>query len=224
MKGRTHLTVGLGIGAVASLTQNIESMPILLVASGLASLAPDLDGNNLLNKRITKTAKFIKKRGVFGGGFLILLAIAMFFLDSKGIAFFDESWFTKQNEILLFGLGTVILGFSLRSQETLKNLLMSLIGIFLLYYAVTNELPWLVMLALYIGVVGWFAHRGPTHTIWAVAYWWYMSYLLEVNTGVNGLALTSTFAYVSHIVGDMLTKQGVKFLAPLTSKVFRFRL
>lgn len=63
MKGRTHLTIGLGIGAVASVSQSLETIPVILVASGLASLAPDLDGNNLLNKRVTKTAKLIKKSG-----------------------------------------------------------------------------------------------------------------------------------------------------------------
>ena len=224
MKGRTHLALGLGIGVVASVTQPLEAMPIILIASGVASLAPDLDGNNLLNKRVTKSAKHIKKGGVFVGAILIALAIAAFFLPGNFLSFLDENWLEQQNVYLLFGWGIVLIGFSLRSQETVKNILMSILGLFLLYYAATIELWWLVMFALYIGGVGWFAHRGPTHTIWAVIYWWYMSHLLEVNTGVNHLAIISTLAYLSHLVGDMLTKKGVKFLSPLTRKVFRIRI
>ncbi len=224
MKGRTHLTIGLGIGAVASVSQSLEMMPVILVASGVASLAPDLDGNNLLNKRVTKTAILIKKSGVFVGVALMVLTLITFFWDVNFFSFLDERWFNQQNILLLFGLGAVILGLSVKSQETLKNILMSVLSLFLLYYAVTNELWWLFMFALFIGGAGWFPHRGLTHTIWALIYWWYMSYLLEVSIKVEGLALISTIAYLSHIVGDMLTKKGVKFLYPLTKKVFRIRM
>ncbi|MEH7381955.1 metal-dependent hydrolase [Bacillus sp. JJ1533] len=224
MKGRTHLTIGLGIGVVASVSQSLETMPIMLVAAGVASLAPDLDGNNLLNKRVTKTAKLIKKGGVFVGVALMALSLITFLLDINFLSFFDEKWFNQQNRLLLFGWGAIILGLSLKSQETLKNILMSIVSLFLLYYAVTNETWWLVMFALYLGGSGWFAHRGPTHTIWALIYWWYMSYLLQVSTGVETIALISTIAYLSHIAGDMLTKKGVKFLYPLTDKVFRIRI
>lgn len=224
MKGRTHLTVGLGIGAVASVNQSLEVIPVVLIASGVASLAPDLDGNNLLNRRVTKTAKLIKKIGVFVAVTMMVLSLFTFFVDVEFLSFLDERWFEQQHRLLLFGWGAVILGLSFRSQETLKNIMMSIIGLFLLYYAATNELWWLVMFALYIGGVGWFAHRGPTHTIWALIYWWYMSHLLEINIEVDGLALISTIAYLSHIVGDMLTKNGVKFLYPFTKKVFRIRI
>lgn len=224
MKGRTHVTIGLGIGVVASINQPLDAVPVILAASGVASLAPDLDGNNLLNRRVTKTAKHIKKSGVYVGVALMVLTLVSFFLQMDFFSFLDEGWLQQQNKLLLFGLGVVILGFSLRSQETLKNILMSIIGLLLLYYAVTNGICWLIMFSLFIGGVGWFAHRGPTHTIWALIYWGYMSYLLEVNTGVNNLSITSTIAYLSHIVGDMTTRQGVKFLHPLTSKVFRIRL
>ncbi|MEK5440420.1 metal-dependent hydrolase [Fredinandcohnia sp. FSL W7-1320] len=223
MKGRTHLAIGLGIGAVASVNQPLEMMPVILVASGVASLAPDLDGNNLLNKRVTKTAKLIKKSGVFVGGILMVLALVTYFLDVNYLSFINDKWFSQQNSLLLFGWGAVILGLSFKGQETLKNILMSILSLILLYYAATNELWWLIMFALYIGGAGWFAHRGPTHTIWALIYWWYMSHLLEVNTKVDGLALISTIAYLSHILGDMLTKKGVKFLYPVINKVFRFR-
>ncbi|TSI04520.1 metal-dependent hydrolase [Lysinibacillus sp. BW-2-10] len=223
MKGRTHLTIGLGIGAVASVSQPLEMIPVILVASGIASLAPDLDGNNLLNKRITNTAKLIKKRGIFIGVALMVLSLVTYFLDVNFLSSLDGKWFTQQNKLLLFGCGAIIIGLSLKSQETLKNILMSILSLFLLYYAITDELWWLVMFALYIGGVGWFPHRGLTHTIWALAYWWYMSYLLQVSTGVDGLALISTIAYLSHIVGDMSTKKGIKFLYPFTNKVFRIR-
>lgn len=223
MKGRTHLTIGLGIGAVASVSQPLEIMPVILAASGVASLAPDLDGNNLLNKRVTKTAKLIKKSGVFVGGALIILSLVTYFFDVNFLSFIDGKWFTQQNKLLLLGWGAVIIGLSLKSQETLKNILMSIFSLFLLYYAITDELWWLVLFALYIGGAGWFPHRGATHTIWALIYWWYMSYLLQVSTGVENLALISTLAYLSHIGGDMLTKKGVKFLYPVTNKVFRMR-
>ncbi|MFC5464050.1 metal-dependent hydrolase [Lederbergia graminis] len=221
MKGRTHLTIGLGIGAVACINQPLEALPVILVASGVASLAPDLDGRNILNNRVTKTAKMIKKGGVFVGGILMILSLLTFFIDFNFLSFLDEKWFNQQNKLLLFGWGVVIIGLSLKSQETLKNILMTILSLFLLYYAVSNESWWMVMFALYIGVAGWFAHRGPTHTIWATMYWGYMSYLLEVQTTVDGLALISMFAYLSHIIGDMFTPKGIKLLSPLSNKVFR---
>ncbi|WP_449538619.1 metal-dependent hydrolase [Ferdinandcohnia sp. Marseille-Q9671] len=224
MKGRTHLAIGLGIGAVASVSQTIEALPVILVATGVASLAPDLDGNNLLNKRVTKTAKLIKKGGLFVGVAIMVMSLVAYFLDLSFLSFLDQKWFSQQNILLLFGWGAVMIGLSLKSQETLKNILMSILSLALLYYAFTNEIWWLVLFAFYIGAAGWFPHRGFTHTIWAIAYWWYMSYLLERSIGVDSLALISTIAYLSHILGDMLTKKGVKFLSPLTNKVFRFRV
>ena len=81
MKGRTHLAIGLGIGAVASVNQSLEMIPVILTATGVASLAPDLDGNNLLNKRVTKTAKLIKKQGVIAGVALMILSLITYFLE-----------------------------------------------------------------------------------------------------------------------------------------------
>lgn len=223
MKGQTHLAVGLGIGVIASFNQPAQFIPIVMVASGVASLAADLDGNNLLNKRVTKTAKQFKEFGLIIALALMLFSIVSIFLDANSLPFLNESWFNLQSKLLMFVLGAVILGFSLRKQETVKNVLMSLIALVLIYYAATNGLWWLVMFALYIGIAGWFSHRGPTHTIWALIYWGVMSYLLEESTGVKGLMFVSSLSYLSHIVGDMLTKRGVKFLHPVTSKVFRIR-
>ena len=83
MKGRTHLAIGLGIGAVASVNQTLEMIPVILTATGVASLAPDLDGNNLLNKRVTKTAKLIKKQGVIAGVALIILSLITYLLNFR---------------------------------------------------------------------------------------------------------------------------------------------
>ena len=224
MKGRTHLTIGLGIGAVASVSQTPEMIPIVLAATAVASLAPDLDGNNLLNKHVTKTAKQIKKGGQFVGGALIVLSLFSYIFNINFLPFLEEGWLTQQNKLLFLGLGAIIIALSMRSQETLKNILMSILGLFLLYYAITDELWWLVMFALYIGAAGWFPHRGQTHTIWAVIYWGYMSYMLEMSTGVEHLAIISTMAYLSHILGDMMTIKGVKFLSPITNKVFKIRI
>ncbi|MBD8036292.1 metal-dependent hydrolase [Solibacillus sp. A46] len=224
MKGRTHLTIGLGIGAVASVSQTPEMIPIVLAVSAVASLAPDLDGNNLLNKHVTKTAKQIKKGGQFVGVALIVLSLFAYIFNINFLPFLEDEWLTQQNKLLFLGLGAIIIALSMRSQETLKNILMSILGLFLLYYAITDELSWLVMFALYIGAAGWFPHRGQTHTIWAVIYWGYMSYLLEMSTGAEHLAIISTMAYLSHILGDMMTIKGVKFLSPITSKVFKIRI
>jgi len=140
------------------------------------------------------------------------------------LPFLDGEWFTQQNKLLFLALGAIIIAMSMRSQETLKNILMTILSLFLLYYAITDELWWLVLFAVYIGAAGWFPHRGFTHTIWAVVFWAYMSHLLEVSTGAENLAIISTMAYLSHILGDMMTKKGVKFLAPITNKVFKIRI
>jgi inner membrane protein len=223
MKGQTHLAVGLGIGVIASFNQPVEHIPIVMVTAGIASLAADLDGNNLLNKRVTKAAKQFKEFGVIIALVLMIFSVVSLFLDEQSLPFIRDSWFTLQSKLLNFGLGAVILSFALRKQETLKNIIMSLIGLTLIYYAATNEWWWLVMFGLYIGGAGWFSHRGPTHTLWALLYWMAMSFLLENSTGIQGLTLISTLSYLSHIVGDMLTKRGVKFLQPITNKVFRFK-
>lgn len=223
MKGQTHLAVGVGIGAIASFYQPLEHIHIVIVTTGIASLAADLDGNNLLNKRVTKTAKQFKEFGVIIALALMIISVVSLFLDVKLLPFIIESWFTLQIKLLLFGLGAVILSFALRKQETLKNIIMSLLGLALIYYAATNEWWWLVMFGLFIGGAGWFSHRGPTHTLWAVLYWAGMSFFLEESTGIKGLTLISSLSYLSHIIGDMLTKRGVKFISPISNRVFRFR-
>lgn len=224
MKGKTHLAVGAGIGLIASFHQPVEAIPIVMVTSGVASLAADLDGNNLLNKRVTSVAKQIKKFGLIISLLCMLIASIAIFIDENSFPFLKTSWFSFESNLLLFGVGVVILGFSFRKQETLKNILMSLIGLLLIYYGVNHEVWWLVMFALYIAIAGWFSHRGATHTIWALLYWMVMSYLLEKNTGIQGLTLTSSLSYLSHIIGDMLTKRGVKFFQPLINKTFRIKM
>ncbi|MBB6446555.1 metal-dependent hydrolase [Bacillus benzoevorans] len=224
MKGQTHLAVGLGIGVIASFNQPAAFIPIVMITSGVASLAPDLDGNNLLNKRVTKTAKQFRKFGLITALVLMIFSVVSLFLENNSLPLLNESWFTLQNKLLMFVLGAIILSFALRKLETLKNILMSLIGLVLIYYAASNELWWLVMFGLYIGGAGWFSHRGATHTIWVFIYWGVMSYLLEESTGIKGLTLISSLSYLSHIVGDMLTKRGVKFMVPMTNKVFRIKI
>jgi inner membrane protein len=220
VKGQTHLAIGIGIGAIASVNQPLEHIPFVLATAGVASLAADLDGNNLLNKRITKTVRTFKRIGWTLAIAIMVLALGSFFIRESAL----PNWLTMKNKLQLLAVGAVLLGLSLRSQETLKNILMSIIGLFLLYYAATNEIWWLFMFAFFLGGVGWFPHRGVTHTIWALAYWIGMSYLLEQGTGITGILLVSSLSYLSHIIADMLTKRGVKFLHPLTSKVFRFKL
>jgi inner membrane protein len=219
VKGHTHLAIGLGIGAIASIQQPLEHIPYVLTAAGIASLAADLDGNNLLNKRITKTVRIFKKIGWIMAIAIMFVALGSIFIHER----FLPSSFTLYNKLLLLAIGAVLLGFALRSQETLKNILMSFIGLFLLYYAATHEIWWLAMFAFFLGGAGWFPHRGATHTIWAVAYWMAMSYLLEQSTEIKGMALVSSLSYLSHIAGDMMTKRGVKFLAPLSGRVFRLK-
>jgi inner membrane protein len=221
VEGRTHLAVGVGIGVIASINQPLEHIPIVLLTSGVASLAADLDANNLLNKHVTKTVKHFKKVGMFLAIAIMALVVAMIFLDVK---ISTIEWLTLQHKLILLSVGAMVLGFSFSSHETLKNIIMSLIGLVLIYYAASTDIWWLVMFAFFIGGAGWFSHRGATHTIWALAYWGVMSYLLEQGTGIEGLTLISGLAYLSHIIGDMLTKRGVKFLYPVTKKVFRFKV
>jgi inner membrane protein len=223
VEGRTHLAVGVGIGVIGSFDQPLEHIPIILLASGVASLAADLDANNLLNKHVTKTVKHFKKVGMTLAIAIMVLAVAMIFIDEKSLPILQSEWLTLQHKLILLSVGAVVLGFSFSSHETLKNIIMSIIGLILIYYAATIELWWLVMLAFFIGGAGWFSHRGATHTVWALSYWGLMSYLLEQNTGIERLTLISVLAYLSHIIGDMLTKRGVKFLYPFTKKVFRFK-
>jgi inner membrane protein len=180
VKGQAHLAVGLGIGVIASFNQPPEHVPILLVTAGIASLAADLDGNNLLNKRVTKTAKQFKEVGLVIAIVFMILSVISIFLDGNSLPFLNRKWITLQNKLLLFGVGAVILGFAHRSQETLKNILMSVIGLVLFYYSVSNEIWWLVMFAFFIGGAGWFSHRGATHTIWALFYWVEMSVTISL--------------------------------------------
>ncbi len=153
MQGKTHLAIGIGIGVIASINQPAEFIPIVIASSGVASLAPDLDGNNLLNKQVTKIAKLFKEFGLIVALALMIFSVVLLLFESISLPVINESWFTLQNKLLMFVLGAVILSFTFRKQETLKNILMSLISLGLIYYAATNELWWLVMLGLYIGGV-----------------------------------------------------------------------
>ncbi|MBH5319090.1 metal-dependent hydrolase [Paenibacillus sp. GSMTC-2017] len=214
MTGKTHLAIGAAVGAASAIYFSHDLVNIALFASvaGFSALCADLDGPSMLTSKITKLSKQIREFSLWAG-VVYLILIAYFFLSDKYIS----------PIIAGGGFAAVLVGLVMK-QGFVRNALVSLVGLYLIYHGLSHDQTWLMGLGLFVGWAPWLAHRGMTHTIWIIPFWGWIGWGLEQELAVNGLAVTAMLGYVSHLVADTLTPSGVKWLYPLTKKSFKLKL
>ncbi|MBB3114786.1 inner membrane protein [Paenibacillus phyllosphaerae] len=214
MKGRTHAIIGLTIGAAASVyyPMSVQSTALYLIVGGFSALSADLDGTNMLSSKLDKLTKAIRASVLWAGILGTIISAVLF-------------WMRPEPQLVLWAASgaAVLLGLITR-HGTLRNLLVCLIGVGLFYAGVVNDhMLWLIGLGVYIAIVPWLAHRGLSHSIWAVLYWCWLGRELQNDLNYEGVALVAAAGYLSHLVADTLTPSGVKWLFPLWKKSIKLR-
>lgn len=211
MKGSTHLAIGLVIGAAAALYHPLAPVrsAAYIAAAGLSALAPDLDGTNMLSAKLGGLSRAIHRGALVGGA---VAAAAAAYLYMSGMA--------VPAPLVWIGIPLMLVLMSV-SSGTIRNGLVSLVGVGLAAAGLRSGQTWLIGLGAYTAWAPWLKHRGMTHTVWALLYWYWLGREAESQLHVPGLAIVAAAGYASHLIADTLTSLGVKWLYPLYRKSIR---
>ena len=208
MKGSTHANRRRRYrgSRLRVLSDRSESGAIYMAVAVFSALSADLDGASILTGRLSKLSVQLRELAIWAG----LLSLAVL-----GYLYFDSG---RMYPAFAAIAGTLsLLGF-VSKEGFIRNALVSVVGGIIIYFGWKIELGWLIGLGAFVAVVPWLAHRGMTHTVWAIAIWAWIGYGLEQQVGIEGIMLVAAAGYISHLVLDTLTPLGVKWLYPLINK------
>lgn len=214
MTGKTHLAIGMTIGAFAAVyyTNDMKEAATYVAIAGFSALTADLDGNSMLSSKLGKLSKLIREFTLWSG--VILAALI-------GYYYFTEK---SPSPLYIGAAGAIFLLGLIAKEGVIRNALVSAVGAALMYAGYLHQMNWLMGFGLFVAVVPWLNHRGMTHTIWAIPIWGAIGWGLEQQLQLEGITIVSMLGYVSHLVADTLTPSGVKWLYPLMKKSFKIRL
>ncbi len=200
LDGKSHVIVGLFATGVTMYATKNDSMTVPLIVGAISSLAPDLDHHNSsLTKKVSMPLKVLFS--------LLFLAVTLFIVVKTGKLIYSGSWIYAVGILTLF----IVCVSWLRNLKTilmLTGILIAVIGWFFFYGY------WSIFaLGLFVAVSSRLKHRGPTHSLYFLAVWSGICYLLQKDLMINGLWLAGTVGYFSHLLADQLfTKQSIKWL------------
>jgi inner membrane protein len=214
MTGKVHLGIGavLGMVTAASFTTTLEDAAIIVGIAMFSALVPDIDGNSLLVSKLNNVVTFLRLVLLYGGfGFACWLGYNYYITNEIDQAYAG------------IAISAILVGSLLNNKGPARNLMVSAIGVCMFYYGLVLDAWtfWLILLGLYIMVAPWLPHRGLTHSIWALLLWGLIAYLAEQEFGLEGIMKAAVAGYLSHLVADMFTAKGIKWLAPITDKAFK---
>ncbi|KIL34210.1 metal-dependent hydrolase [Cohnella kolymensis] len=214
MKGSTHFAIGAAIGAAASLYYpfSFNNAALYLSVASFSALSADLDGTSLLSSTLGKVSKSLRDIVLWAGVLLSGVTAYLYFMD-------DRIHLT----VSVVAVTLLLLGF-VSKEGIIRNILVSMVGLGLLYAGWYSELNWLMGLGGFVAWVPWLKHRGLTHTIWAVMLWGALGWGLQNHLQVPGIMSVSIAGYVSHLLADTFTPAGVKWLFPLYNRSIKFRV
>ncbi|PEJ53647.1 hypothetical protein CN601_10280 [Bacillus sp. AFS017336] len=200
LDGKSHVIVGLFATGVTMYATKNDSIIVPLIVGAISSLAPDLDHHNSsLTKKVSMPLKIFLS--------LIFIAATLFIVMKTGALIYSGSWIYGVGILTLF----IMIVSWLRNIKTilmLTGILIAVIGWFFFhsYWSI-------VALGLFVAVSSRLKHRGPTHSLYFLAIWSGICYLLQKDLMMNGLWLAGTVGYFSHLLADQLfTKQNIKWL------------
>lgn len=212
MRGKSHLAIGLLTTIEVSSIIGIGISPINMVFASIFSVLPDIDESNssVLNNIISK--KFTKQiHKVLLYTFLITLVY----------------FYMKTNDNLYIILFVSIFLINIIEKKITENFVRSsFISLFFLLITLT-----LIIFKVNLGIVLMSSllflfpiskHRSISHSIIAVIFIFIVMKYLESIYYLKNIAVTSTIAYLSHIICDAVTKRGIPILYPFSKKFFSF--
>ncbi|WP_138754284.1 metal-dependent hydrolase [Paenibacillus sinopodophylli] len=214
MTGKTHLAIGVAVGAAASVYYpfTLEHAALYMAVAGFSALCADLDGPSMLSTKLSKLSKLLRELTLWSGFLLAGIVCYYFFTDQSPSAVYIGV------AAAMFLLGLIA------KQGVIRNVLATLVGCIVMYAGYYYQMNWLIGFGLFSAWVPWLKHRGMTHTIWAIPIWGAIGWGLENQLNIDGIAITAMLGYASHLIADTLTPSGVKWLYPLTKKSFKIRL
>lgn len=214
MRGKTHLAIGVAVGACAAVyfSPDLSNSLTYIGAAAFSALAADLDGTSMLSGKLTKLSRQLRQAALWGG---LLCAAAVLYLYFSG--------FTVSPILAGGSVAAVLIGLTM-SSGAIRNTLVSLVGAYLIWQGLLRGEWWITGLGVFVAWAPWLNHRGLTHTIWMIPLWWWLATGAEKELQVDGLAMTAALGYLSHLVADTLTPSGVKWLYPLTKQTFKIKL
>jgi inner membrane protein len=214
MKGSTHLAIGATIGVAASLYYpfNLNNTSLYLSVSVMSALSADLDGSSVLSSKLGKLSKLLRELVLWTGAILLAGVAYLYFNEDR----IDPVYATIAVILSLLGFIT--------KEGAIRNALVSLVGCGLLYAGWITKQSWLMGFGLFVIWVPWLAHRGMTHTVWALLLWGTIGWGLEEQLQIDGIMAVSMAGYASHLLADTLTPAGVKWLYPLYKKSIKLTL
>ncbi|BBI34209.1 metal-dependent hydrolase [Cohnella abietis] len=214
MKGKTHLAIGGAIGAAACLIYpfNLNNDLLYLSIASFSALSADLDGPSLLSGKLSKLSKLLRNLVMFAGVGLVAILSYMYIAQEKLYPVFTTI------SVAMFILGLVT------KEGTIRNALVSVVGLTLLYAGWDSQQNWLIGFGLFIAWAPWLKHRGMTHTLWALGAWGAIGLGLENQLQIDGIMFVSVAGYASHLIADTLTPNGVKWLYPIYKRSIKIRL
>ena len=213
MKGSSHLTIGIAVGAIAGYITQPDLMTVAICAAigGVSGVAPDLDTNGLASNRIT-LSKRVSKTLMEIAGIGILLTL-IYQVMTNGMS----------SDIYIFGaIGLVLLIVSrLITQKrmlTITGILVMLLGF------VVNKSIGILLAGSYITLASFLPHRSYTHSLLGVAFYALILNYLHQEWPIDGMVLAGMAGYISHLLADMkvlpVNRRGVKWFAPLWKQEF----
>ncbi|GAB2457485.1 membrane protein [Hymenobacter qilianensis] len=213
MRGSSHLAIGLITGvAIAGLMPGIPFSPAGIALAGFSSLAPDLDHpESRLSKRLGFSHNYV--RWAFAAAGAGLAAYTHFLLP---LGPDRRMGFTAA---LAFGL----LGLAMQG-GSVRKLALLFTGVLTVLAGLYFEFLWVSLLGIFVAVAPFTSHRSWTHTIWATILWTYIGYLANQALGWHGVAHFAGAGYLSHLLADSLTKQGVRWFLPFSDTSLKLPL
>lgn len=214
MKGTTHLTIGVAIGAAASVYYpfTFTNAAAYVAVAALSALSADLDGPSLLSSKLSKLSKLLDGTLHWGGWLLVAAVIYLYMTDGY-----------LNMKLAIASVAIVLLGL-VAGRGSIRNGLVSLIGACLIYGGFTSGMSWLIGFGAFVAIAPWLKHRGMTHTVWAVLVWGAIGWGLEQQLQLDGITNVAVLGYLSHLVADTLTPSGVKWFYPLYKKSIKLPL
>lgn len=211
MKGSTHLAIGtaIGIAAAAYYPFTFQNAALYISVAGFSALSADLDSRSILSSKLSKLSKLLHELFHWGGISLVIACLYLYFVRD----FFDLTLTCVSIMIFLIGFIT--------KEGIIRNTLVTLVGLGIIYTGSYWKLNWLMGSGLFISWAPWLKHRGMTHTIWAALIWGSIGYGMQNQLQVEGLMLVSFTSYLSHLVADTMTPAGVKWFYPLYKKAIK---
>lgn len=214
MKGSTHLSIGVAIGAAAAAHYpfSFKNSVWYLTVASLSALSADLDGPSILSRKISSAARWIHNLFIW---FSVCGCLGLLYQYTMDRHLSQEGIFVT--------VSSVLLGF-VAKKGFLRNIMISSVGGGLLFTGIMFSWDGLIGLGVFIIWVPWLSHRGLSHTIWAVLLWGAIGWEFEQHLQIEGIALVSLCGYASHLIADTLTPRGVKWLYPLYKRSVKLRI